>query len=118
MTKLILALLTASVSVASVSAAALPDANPAPTPFAIPSDVEIVDLRSDAEKAMSPIKRGLVKRVNGGVYVCKAINFDASQGCALLVLGFNQDTSLVNTEWNNAISSAGADPNNDCFFYE
>ncbi|KAF2687559.1 hypothetical protein K458DRAFT_192032 [Lentithecium fluviatile CBS 122367] len=96
--------------IASVSAVALPE----PKPFTIPADVEILDLRTEEDKASG----GIDKRTNGAVYVCKAIDFDANQGCKLLYTSFNAPTNLVNTEYNNVISSAGADAGTVCQFYD
>lgn len=58
------------------------------------------------------------KRTNGGIYVCKAINFDANQGCKLIVTSWGNPTSLVGTDYNNVISSAGADAGTNCQFFE
>lgn len=48
--KIFLYLLAAASTIASVSAIAIPEA--APAPFVIPEDVEILDLRTDADKAL------------------------------------------------------------------
>ncbi|KAH8597335.1 hypothetical protein B0O99DRAFT_685244 [Bisporella sp. PMI_857] len=107
-------ILAAAVGISSVSAAAVAVPEAAPAPFVIPDDVEILDLRTEEDKALTPLS----KRVNGGIYVCKAINFDASQGCKLIVTSWGADTSLLNTDYNNVISSAGADAGTTCQFYD
>jgi hypothetical protein len=59
------------------------------------------------------------KRQPGGVYICKAIYFDAKQGCKSVVVSNGQAYSLVGTDYNNAISSAGPDVEvKQCRFYD
>ncbi|KAF2188552.1 hypothetical protein K469DRAFT_748338 [Zopfia rhizophila CBS 207.26] len=105
--RVLLYLLAAAAGITSVSAAALPE----PAPFSIPADAEILDLRTEEDKKLG-------KRVNGGVYVCKAINFDANQGCKLILTTWGNPTSLVGSDYNNVISSAGADSGTNCQFFD
>ncbi|KAF2007055.1 hypothetical protein P154DRAFT_569754 [Amniculicola lignicola CBS 123094] len=106
--------LFAAAGITTATAAAVPDAAPAPVPFTIPSDVEILDLRTEEDKKSGKAH----KRTPGGVYVCKAIEFDAKQGCKLIVTSWGNPTSLIGTEYNNVISSAGADVGTNCQFFD
>lgn len=144
--KMLYYLLAVASAITSASAVAIAIPEAAPAPFVIPEDVEVLDLRTDSDKALVRLifqylfsslcenfpslgrSKHVIswtnwilnqgKRVNGGVYICKAINFDANQGCVLIVTSWGNPTSLVGTEWNNAISSAGADPGTNCQFFE